>query len=628
MAYVVPEWYDRPATLVEDMFGEFWGEAQESLSLAKSLMAGLGTFNLPAIPNPPGYTPLSETIPEADTPTAPGVKSFGTVSAFTKPTLDSAGDLIPTLGELEDPPDFVRSITSVSIPNAPTPIDVSNAPVRPVIDAVVIPDAPVLAMPVVPSLTEIVIPDFVFPDLPILDIDAPEFEGSALSTVMAWDEPAYQSELIDDLTAKVRWMLEGGTGIPPIIEQALFDQARSRHDITATKAVQESFEAFAGRGYEMPPGMLVKQVNAVIEANQLKANELSREILNKSAEWEIENLRFAVQQGIALEQLLVNIFNNMTQRMFEAAKYRVESQVSMFNAHVALFNAKQTGYQAAAQVFEIRIKGELAKLDVFKAQIDGQKAVGEINQSLVELYRAKLEGVTSMVNVYKAQMEGARVQSEVGSNQISGYRADIEAYAARLQADKTRFDAYESQIKGETAKMGILEAESRAYAATVQAFESKNNVRIAKIKSHVDAVQAVVGKYTAEIEAERSRVTSEVEVIKANTGAYSADVGRYTAEIQAASSEQEMHARAIEARLRNNIALFEVQLKQYDAVIQRIIEEARLKNEAAKSAAQVASQIASGAMAGIHVSASLSGSGGLSGSDSSSTSHTYTHNVS
>lgn len=617
-----PSWYDRPATLVEGLVDDMWGEAQESLDLAKSLMTELGTFDLPSIPSAPSFTPISEDIPEADVPTAPEVKSFGSVQPFLKPSFESVG-LVDDTGSIEDPPAFNPSITSISIPNAPGDIDTSGMPQRPTIIGVDIPSAPALAIPSEPLLHTITIPAFTFPDLPIFDAAEPEFEETDISTVIEWDEPVYQSELLDELVAKVRWMLEGGTGIPSVVEQALFDKARSREDMTAGKLVQEAFSTWAGRGFDMPPGMLAKQVSAAIENNHLAVNDLSRDILAKSAVWEIENLRFAVQQGLALEQLLVNIFNNMAQRLFEAAKYRVESQLAVYNAKVSLFNARQAGYQAAAQVYEVRLKGELSRLEVFKAEIDGQRAIGEINDQAVKLYSARMSAVESQVGIYKAQMEGARVQAEVASSQIAAFRADIEAYASKLNASKVRFDAYESQIRGESAKIGILEAESRAYAATVQAFESKNNIKTSRIRAQVDAIQAGVSKYTAEIQAERDRVNSEVEVIRANTGAYTADVGRYTAEIQAASSEQEMHARAIEARLRNNIAMFEVQLKQYDALVQRIIEEARLKNEAAKSAAQVASQIASGAMSGMHISASLSGSGSLSGSDSLSISHSH-----
>lgn len=625
-----PSWYDRPASIVEGQIRDMWSYAQDSLDTAKSLMGGLGNFDLGPLPVAPTFAgDLAEGVPSTGTPALPGSQSFGTIDAFALPTFEDPASLLVGIDDAtSEPPAFNPSIAGLSIPATPAPIDTSGLPVRPALDSVVIPDAPTLVMPTMPSLQDIVIPTFAFPDLPVFDETAPEFLDAPPSVVMNWAEPVYESELLDELTDKVRWMLEGGTGIPPIIEQALFDQARMREDITAGKAVSEAFGTWAGRGFELPPGMLVEQVNAAFEQNQLQVNALSREILTKSAVWEIENLRFAVQQGLALEQLLVTIFNNMAQRTFDAAKYQVESSLSLFNAQVSLFNARQTAYTAAANVYETRLKGELSKLDVFRAEIEGQKAIGEANEQQVKVYQARLSALTTEVDIYKARMEGARVQADVAKNALEAYKADISAYAERLNADKSRFEAYKVQVEAESAKAGILESESRAFAATVQAFESKNNIKVQKIRARVEAIQAMVSKYTSLIEAERSRVNAQVSVVQANTSAYTADVGRYTAEVQANSSTQELAARLIEARMRNNIALFDVKIKEYEATVTRIIEIARLKNEAMKGASTVAAQIAAGAMAGMHVSASLSGSGSLSGSDSLSISHNHNYDES
>lgn len=622
-----PEWYDRPASLVENQIRDMWAYANDSLTTAKALMVGLGDFQLPSLPASPTFQgDLGEDIPTTARPASPSTQSFGTIDAFDIPNFEDPASLLVGIDDpIDEPPAFNPSIAGLSIPPTPAPIDTSGLPVRPALDGVAIPDAPTLAIPTLPSLQDIVIPTFVFPDLPVFDATAPEFIDAPPSVVMNWSEPVYESELLDELTAKVRWMLEGGTGIPPIVEQALFDQARMREDQTANKAVSEAFGTWAGRGFDLPPGMLVEQVNAAFEQNQLQVNALSREILTKSAVWEIENLRFAVQQGLALEQLLVTIFNNMAQRVFDAAKYQVESSLSLFNAQVSLFNSRQSAYTAAANVYETRLKGELSKLDVFRAEIEGQKAIGEANEQQVKVYQARLSALATEVDIYKARMEGAKVQADVVRNTLEAYKADISAYAERLNADKSRFEAYKTQVEAEAAKAGILESESKAFAATVQAFESKNNIKVQKIRARVEAIQAMVGKYTALIEAERSKVNAQVSVVQANTSAYTADVGRFTAEVQANSSEKELAARLIEARMRNNIALFEVKIKEYEAAVARIIEIARLKNEAMKGASVVAAQIGAGAMAGMHVSASLSGSGSLSGSDSLSISHNHNY---
>ena len=94
--------------------------------------------------------------------------------------------------------------------------------------------------------------------------------------------------------------MAGGTGLPPAVEDALFSSARERDSSETARAVQEAVDTWAGRNFSMPPGMLAKSVSVVREQGRLKAAETNRDILIEAAKWEIENIRFAVQQGLAL----------------------------------------------------------------------------------------------------------------------------------------------------------------------------------------------------------------------------------------------------------------------------------------------------------------------------------------
>ena len=73
-----------------------------------------------------------------------------------------------------------------------------------------------------------------------------------------------------------------------------------------------------------------------------------------------------------------------------------------------------------------------------------------------------------------------------------------------------------------------------------------------------------------------------------------------------------------------------MQLKQYDANIQKAYQQAQIALEAAKAAGQYAAQLAAGAMSALHVSASVSGSGSQSSSfsqsESESESKSYNYN--
>lgn len=623
--------YDRPYEIVSAQIDSMSARADNALAQAFAAIEEMKviTDDLDLDQVPPLIGLPNVDVDPFPNIAAPNPGQFGSIGTITPPSLsiDFEQILADLNVSLDNPPDFNPSVITVDLPARPGAIDLSGLPSRPTLTEVTLPNAPTLEIPGVGDLVGISVPTFAFPDLPVFNDLSPDFEGSLPAAVLDWSEPDYQSAGLDQVKARVSKMLEGGTGLPAAIEQALFDRARGREDQIGQKAVDDAYQDFAGRGFMLPPGMLAKRIQDVREQNQLKVSELAREIMIKSAEWEIENLRNAVQQGIALEAMLMEQFRVATQRSFDAAKTRLESDIALFNSSVALFNARQSGYQVQAEVYKTRLQGELSKLEVFKAQIDGEKAKGELNEQTVRIYTAKLQALNTQIEIYKAQMDGAKVQSDVARAQIEAYSVDVRAYGERLNAQKTEFDAYEAAVRAEQAKIGILEAESRAFAATVQAYESKNNVKIQGIRAKVDVSSAKITQYNSLLEAEKARVQAELANIQALTSAYQADVGRYTAEINAATAERDLQARTGEARLRNNLAYYEIELKKYDAALARAVQKVQLQSEAIKATGQMAAQLAAGAMSATNVSASMSGSAGISSSDSLSKSYNYSYDM-
>jgi len=610
------DYYSRPYELVRGQIDTMSSRADSSLASARDSINDLKNIELPTESPLPSAPDLSLAGIDFAVVDAPQPVNFGDVDDFRAPSVESVDisslttDTIPT---------FTPSIGSITLPPAPGPIDTSGKPTRPELTDIIVPDAPILPLPELGNLAEITIPEFVFPELPTFDGQAPTKDFTAPNTLLQWAEPVYESLNLDAIRARVGQLLQGGTGIPAVIEQALFDRARAREDIAALKAKQEAFDTFAARGFSMPPGMLVAQTNAIIEDNQLKTNAINRDILSQAAQWEIENLRFAVQQGIAVESVLIQSFQQMAQRAFEAARYRVEAEISLYNANVGLFNAEQNAYSIAASVYKTRLDGSLAELEVFKAQIEGERVKGQVNEQIVRAFQARTDALRSQVEVYKVTMDGVQAQSELNRNQIEAYKADISAYAEGLQAQKTEFESFEALVRAESAKSQIIDAEARAFAATVQAYESNANIKVRNLSAKIEAMQASTARFSARAQAERDRVAAQASAVQAKAQAYSADIGRYSAELNASTSRAELGSRIIDSRLRNNLAFYEVNIREYDQKQQRAITTAQLQSEAIKSAGQMAAQLAAGAMSAMHVSASMSGSAGVSSSESFST---------
>ena len=565
-------------------------------------------------------------VPEIPVPSTElgNMPMFNTVS-LKLPNAPVIIDIDSLLSGLEigdlDIPD-APSMPLVTLPDMPIMPDVA-LPERPVVDTDIhLPDAPIVVMPELDALEQIRLPTFEFPDLPTFNDTPPNANGIVVPNVFInWNEPTYESEILTDLQSKVKLtLLNGGSGLPPAIEDALYSRARARDTAETERSVQEAIDTWASRDFSMPPGMLVKQADVIREQGRVKAAETNRDITIEAAKYEIDNMRFMVEKGMALEQLTSNLYSNTVNRLFEVAKFQAESQINVFNAQISLFNAQNAAFTTLAQVFRTKLDAAIAKLTAYKTAVDGQVALGQINQQRVDVFKAKLEAVTSTVEVYKATMEGAKVRSDAIKNQFDAYRADVQAYSEQINAEKVKVDAYEARVRGETAKVGMYESQSRAYASTIQGLASKAEIQVKGAQLKMEAARTKVSKFLADVDGYKANLQANMNEVQYNTTAFTAQVDAWRAKTSASVADSEMKARFADMNARTNIAYSEMQMSEYSAKMQNAIQQAQIALDAAKALGAYTAQLAAGAMSAAHVSASISGSGSASSSDSNSTS--------
>ncbi len=622
----MPDWsyFDRPMTAVENNLNAMAGRADDAIDQVSAIVAALENLDFSPNPSPPNmvlpdiaeFHPVAPDPPDPDMLgdiVPPGAVSYADLFTSLGVTLADFSPTLPTF-TLPPAPDF---------PDRPDPIDTSGKPDRPTTDTdIQIPVAPEIIIPDMGALADIDIPDFVFPSLPLFDGSEPVFDGTP-PPALNWTEPTYASENLDELTARISALMAGGTGLPAYVQQSLFDAARQRENLVALEAEQEAFDTFAGKNFSMPPGMLVKAVTAAHEKSRFAQNTLERDILGKAAQWEIENIRVAIEKGLGLETLLVNKFNNFAQRTFDAAKFRVEADIQMYNALVTLFNARQTGFRVLAEVFKIKTDAELAHLEVYKAQIQGAIAKGQLNEQLVKVYVARIEGVKQFIELYKAKMEGARTQAEVVKAILEGYNSDVKAWAEKITAEKTRFEAYFEEVRAVTEESKSVEYQARAFEATVKAQEAGINGKAQYVNAKVNAAQASVAKYKADLEQAMNYSRGTLEALQARAAAFSADTNRYAEEIKGINAGRDVTLRTLELRLSNQIKYFDILMKEFDSNLGRAIEQVKIKEAALDSAARTTATVASGALSAIHVQASAHGNAAISDSNQYSSIHNF-----
>ena len=590
---------------VTDHQNELIARADATRDTAANVIRSIAE-SLKAISPDDAPAPLAPAFPRAREGSirlsALGGDSFGKISPVAQDRFTAHG--VAPINK-EDIKDFDPVFDNLTIPDAPTPRADPVFPDAPVFGEIALPVKPAGQRPNLPDLVELVIPSFAFTPLPPFDEASPEFEGSSVSAVLQWSEVPYQQTILEEEMAVVRRMWAGGTGLPPEVERALWERAASREDVAVSRDISAAATEFSGRGFTLPPGMLVNRIDAIRTEGQLKKQTLGRDVMIKVADTHIENLRFACQQAIASENVLIGLWSQMAQRGFEAAKVQLESELALLNAQVAIFNARQSAYQTAANVHKIALEERALELEKFKAELEAEIAKGQINEQRLKVFLGLYDGLKADAELYKAEMQGAQLESELQRNEVDKFKAGVQAAGELIQADKLRYDAYESRVKGETAKAQLLESQGRAYSAYVSGKVARSEIDVKNQQAELQVLDLQLRAFLGNLERDKVQLQAETAAIQATAEAHRTNTQRYTAEMGAKTALAELNMKAFDSETRNMIALYDVEIRKYSNAREQLIRVASLQSDGLKAIGQMHSTLAAGAMAGISLGATI-----------------------
>ncbi len=529
--------------------------------------------------------------------------------------LPSATDL--TIGEVGDAPTWEEFDPHVTIDidgiAKPPALDLSGEPVSPEVDLSVTIPTPTYQQPVMAQLDTISIPAFPSLSLPTFSAQEPTGDLPAPSPLMSWTEPTYEPELLDEVKPVILSLLEG-KGVPPDVERALLERAAAREVAVETKTVREAFTTWASRGFAMPPGMLTEQVNAAQQELALKRVTLNRDVTIKNWDLMYENLKFGVQQGLAYEGVLINLFSNMVNRTFEMQKTRVEMEVKLYDISVAIFNAKVAAYKVKADVHKTLLEAELTKLDAYKARLEAEKVRSELNTQRVQVYNAQVQAFGALVDAYKTEVQASTAKIDVAKAQIDAFRSSVAAWAEKISAQKTQYDVYTAQVQAETSKANLLNASAQAFTSSVNGYQAGISAKGKKLEADIASMEAGLKVYSQKLEAQKLVADVKLAEKKSELDIYAGTVQKYKIDSDISLGNVANEIRAIDLRLKNNIALFDARMKQYEVQLQSHFKQVELQKSSMERVAQATSAIAQGAWSAINVSAQLSTQSGTTGS--------------
>lgn len=532
------------------------------------------------------------------------------------PTLDPI--VMRELGDAPAEPDLAP-YTGLAMPNTPSE-PVPTAPlIDTTLDEIVVPERRAYTAPELPELYALTLPEAEPITLPEFDGVRPDFDLDApVDGQLEWAEQAYQSDLQDAVKAALQDMLQGGLGLPIAVEQAIFDRGRAREDRLSRRQIAEVEEDMASRGLSEPNGILAKRLREVHADNREKTHALNRDLSIERFKEAVEQMRFAVTNGIALEQTLIQQSLAINDRALKAAMFVREYGINRYNALINYHNLQQSAYATDAQVWKQRIEGELSKLEKLRAEIEVQKLTGEINKDLLAQFNAQWEAIKIESDAYLSEVQAAKVKGERNAQRLEAGRLLLQQYDTKVNAWGKLWDGYRSQIEGALGRGKFAESLANIYATQMRGYQLKGESFFNEGRFALDKNAQTIELFRAQLQRSDQDLRAQLAVLDGDLRTFASRVDMYQADGVLAQAESAAYDRAaqLKAEIERNRTAVAVQAAQMR--LDQVIKTAEILVEQVKAKAQALSNLAASSQAGVSLAASINASGSASYSHSRS----------
>lgn len=188
-------------------------------------------------------------------------------------------------------------------------------------------------------------------------------------------------------------ILYGGTGLPANIENAIWQRGRARDVIEANRLKQEAFTTLADRGFSQPTGAVAMKAYMVQQEASNKISQFNRDTAIKAAEIEIENIKFAVEQGVKIRIAVMNGLGDYIRAWFTPYATAVDMAKARADAKGKFVNSAADYYRAIIAEAELQLKA-----DEFTA--NAYNTVGTAQGNVWMEQRKLLAGVTKDIALF------------------------------------------------------------------------------------------------------------------------------------------------------------------------------------------------------------------------------------
>lgn len=534
---------------------------------------------------PPTFQPIVWTSPAAP-------------AAFTE-TLDVTA-LMPDPFD-EDPP-------VLSFSAAPAAFS-ELAPTSPGINLVFEDPDLTVALPSPPSLLSINVRTFDGMTLPDAPADVAAIDVVAPSIREYVPGAQYNSALLTDLKAYlVDIVTNGGTGLDPDVENAIWDRGREREAKSRADAIR-ALDQMEGMGFALPSGVFLDAHLKIITESDYTNRGLSREIMIKQAELALDSIKNALQQSTVLEGQSMTYANAVEQRLFDSTKYATEAGIAIYNAQVQAYAAYVDAYKTKVAIYEAQVRAQIALVEGYKAEIEAEATKAQVNTALVAQYEAQIRAALSAVDIYKARIEGIRIKADIEKTKIEAFGEQVRAYAAKINAYTASVEGYRASLEAEGTKQKLYQSQVEAYSALVGAAAKTAEVQISAYRGRIEAKTVEWDGFKAAYSGEASKATA--------TAAYNSSLAdEFKAEVTAVVSYNEVLSKQWQVALDQAQRVTEIGISAAKANAELYITTRSLALDAAKVGAQVSAQLGASALSTLNWSTSFANSNSWNTSNS------------
>lgn len=436
--------------------------------------------------------------------------------------------------------------------------------------------------------------------------DSVSVAGEYVDAELLKINPQYHSQL-NALEDQLTKYLEGGTGLNPVVEDAIYARARSKNDAEARRVRDQALADAAARGFTMPTGALLSATQQARQAGADANATAAREIVVMQAEMEQKNLQFAVTTSAQLRTAAVGAALSYMQNIValngqavDYAKGLVNAMVETYNAVVKAYSAKLEGYKADAQVYQSLLQASLTGVEVYKAEIQAMLAMVNVDQAKVATYRARVDVLTALSGMYKTQVEAVVSQASLERLKVDLYQANVQAYSAEVNAKTAEWQGYAAQLSGNSAKVQAYTAEAQAYSAQVQGYKARVEAQSEAVKAAALTNDARAKQYVAKWDGYKAVVSSKGEVARTKLENQRQEVIAFQAQSQAAVANAQVGVEYYKATGQIGVANAGLLLQSSIADVEAKSKYIQLLSTLHTANATVHANLAGSAMAGMN----------------------------